>query len=71
MSKHDKDILRFHREYPIKEPITPPQPFFEYPISDDIYFNYCAENLEFDPSGSYTGLPDDKTDQPVQDADDL
>lgn len=30
-----------------------------------------SENLKTDPNGSYTGVPCEKYDKPVQDADDL
>jgi len=29
------------------------------------------EGLQFDPNGSWTGLPSDKYEKPIQDADDL
>ena len=70
MNNHEKENHKKHRELPAKQPL-PPQPFFEYPISDEVYYNYCAENLHYDPSGSYTGLPDTADGEPVQDADDL
>lgn len=40
-------------------------------ITDKVTNIISMQNSETDPNGSYTGVPQDPYDQPVQDADDL
>lgn len=51
-------------------------PFRDPAINRSLYFPYYTENMlvapqSFDPLGSYTGVPEDMYETPVQDADDL
>ncbi len=68
MEKHRKEQKNVSRVFP-----APGVP--EY---DDLYFPYYTENVRaererarYDPQGSWTGVPRDKNELPVQDADDL
>ena len=50
----------------------PPQPLFDMPMfASDAFFPYYTEQMRYDPEGSYTGVPADPYEKPVQDADDL
>lgn len=40
-------------------------------FSSDSLMGLEPQRIDVDPFGSYTGVPDDRTETPVQDADDL
>lgn len=41
-------------------------------IAEEITKDYTnKESLKYDPNGSWTGVPKDKYEKPIQDADDL
>lgn len=42
-----------------------------FPFPNDLFWKHAYPEFMSDPLGSYTGVPDDPNEQPVQDADDL
>ena len=61
MKKHDKDVNKSSQ-------------FSKYPrmrVAFSMNFSEDQPGIDTDPYGSYTGVPDDPYDMPVQDVDDL